>query len=148
MFLKRDRGFVRPRPERRRSRELSDHYDVRPRADVDRSISTLSGGNQQKVIAARALQGGPRLLVVDDPTAGVDIGSRAQLHRILRRATEDGTIVVMASTDYEEVASMADRAFVMRNGRIHAELSGASLTPHRLAQASHGVAGTPIVQEA
>jgi ribose transport system ATP-binding protein len=148
MFLKRDRGFVRPRPERRRSRELSDHYDVRPRADVDRSIATLSGGNQQKVIAARALQGGPRLLVVDDPTAGVDIGSRAQLHRILRRATEDGTIVVMASTDYEEVASMADRAFVMRNGRIHAELSGASLTPHRLAQASHGVAGTPIVQEA
>jgi ribose transport system ATP-binding protein len=148
MFLRGSRGFLRPRPERRKTRELADNFDVRPRGDVDRSIGTLSGGNQQKVIAGRALQSGPRMIVVEDPTAGVDIGSRAQLHRILRRATDHGTIVVMASTDYEEVASMADRAFVMRNGRIHAELSGASLTPHRLAQASHGVNEPSTPQEA
>jgi ribose transport system ATP-binding protein len=125
-------------PERRAARELVDRFEVRPRASSERPLWTLSGGNQQKVIAGRALSTRPRMIVVDDPTAGVDIGSRAQLHRILRDAAAEGTVVVLASTDYDEVASQADRAFVLRNGRIETELSGSGLSAERLAEASYG----------
>jgi ribose transport system ATP-binding protein len=148
LFLHRDRGsagdaFVRrPGSERGLARRLAERFDVRPLGAVDGPLATLSGGNQQKVIAGRALRSGPRLLVVDDPTAGVDIGSRAQLHDIMRRATADGTVLVMASTDFEEVASQADRALVMYHGRVCAELRGAALTAERLAQASYGSAAT------
>jgi ribose transport system ATP-binding protein len=128
----------RTSPERREARELADRFEVRPRNSSERPLWTLSGGNQQKVIAGRALSQRPRMIVVDDPTAGVDVGSRAQLHRLLRDAAADGTVVVLASTDYDEVAAQADRVFVMHNGRIDAELSGPSLSAERLAQASYG----------
>ena len=136
-------GFVRgPSVERAGARALVERFAVRPPRAVDRSLATLSGGNQQKVIAGRALRGVPKLLVVDDPTAGVDVGSRAQMHEIMRRAADDGTVLVMASTDFEEVAAQADRALVLSHGRVHAELTGAALTEERLAQASYG-AGSP-----
>ena len=98
--------------------------------------TTLSGGNQQKVIFARALHWRPRLLVLDDPTAGVDVGSRVQLHGFLRECAAEGAAVVLASTDFEEVAAVADRALVMRDGRVADELSRDQLTPERLARAA------------
>jgi ribose transport system ATP-binding protein len=143
LFLHRQAGdgFVRgPGGERAGARALVERFAVRPSRAVDRSLATLSGGNQQKVIAGRALRGAPKLLVVDDPTAGVDVGSRAQMHKIMRRAAEDGTVLVMASTDFEEVAAQADRALVLSHGRVHAELTGTALTEERLAQASYGAA--------
>jgi ribose transport system ATP-binding protein len=127
-----------PGPERHAARDLVERFEVRPRSSVERPLWTLSGGNQQKVIAGRALTPRPRMIVVDDPTAGVDIGSRAQLHQILRDAAAEGSVVVLISTDYEEVASQANRAFVLHNGRIETELSGSSLSAERLAQASYG----------
>jgi ribose transport system ATP-binding protein len=128
----------RPVPERRSALSLVKRFDVRPSELVDRPLSTLSGGNQQKVVCGRALRNGPALLVVDDPTAGVDVHSRAQLHSIIRETTQAGTTVVFASTDFEEVASEADRALVLWNGRIHAVLRGDELTPERIAQACYG----------
>ena len=145
LFLQQRRGGAprwmpvrRAGPERREARVLAERFEIRPRNSSERPLWTLSGGNQQKVIAGRALGPGPRMIVVDDPTAGVDVGSRAQLHRILRDAAAAGTVVVLASTDYDEVASQADRAFVLHNGRIAAELSGGELSAERLAQASYG----------
>ena len=128
----------RPVPERRSALSLVKRFDVRPSELVDRPLWTLSGGNQQKVVCGRALRTGPALLVLDDPTAGVDVHSRAQLHSIIRDTTQAGTTVVFASTDFEEVASEADRALVLWNGRIHAELRGDELTPERIAQACYG----------
>jgi ribose transport system ATP-binding protein len=136
-----DRAFRTPGPERKMARRIAEHFDVRPRDDVERPLATLSGGNQQKVIVGRALRAEPRLLVVDDPTAGVDVGARAQIHEILRASLESGCSVVMASTDFDEVALEADRALVMVRGRVHAELSGDDLTPERLAQASYARGG-------
>jgi ribose transport system ATP-binding protein len=129
-------------PERRDARALTERFDVRPRGVVDRPLSSLSGGNQQKVVCGRAMRTRPRLLVVDDPTAGVDVGSRAQIHDTLRAAAADGAVIVLASTDYEEVAALADRALVMVAGRVHAELRGGELTPDQLARASYGT-GAP-----
>ena len=146
LFLHRKRGadgFIRrPRDEQGIARRLTERFDVRPAGAVEQPLMTLSGGNQQKVIAGRALRNAPRMLVVDDPTAGVDIGSRAQMHELMRRATADGTVLVMASTDFEEVAAQADRALVMRHGRVHTELSGAELTTQGLARASYGASIT------
>jgi len=144
LFLTRAGGgesvFRDPRPERRSAVSLAKRFDVRPRERVDRPLSSLSGGNQQKVVAGRALRKGPKLLVLDDPTAGVDVGSRSQLHAILRDTAAAGTSVVFASTDFEEVASEADRALVLWNGRVHTELKGNGLTPERLSQACYGTA--------
>ncbi|MCW3000721.1 MAG: sugar transporter ATP-binding protein [Conexibacter sp.] len=135
-------GALRRRgPERRQALGLAERFDVRPREDPERPLATLSGGNQQKVIVGRALRADPRLLVVDDPTAGVDVGARAQIHTILRDSVQRGGAVVMASSDFDEVAQEADRALVMVRGRVHAELSGDDLTPERLAQASYARGG-------
>ena len=110
---------------------------MRPGEAVDRELATLSGGNQQKVVVGRVLAAGPRLLIADDPTAGVDIGARSQIHGILRAAATAGTIVVLASTDFDEIAALADRALVMVRGGIDAALRGDDLTPDRLVQASY-----------
>ena len=130
--------MIHPGRERARARTLIDRFEVRPPGRPDRPIATLSGGNQQKVIFARALRSAPRLLVVDDPTAGVDIGSRAQLHAIVRQAAAGGTTVLFASTDFEEVAGEADRVLVMANGRLAAVLESGEVNPDRLARASYG----------
>jgi ribose transport system ATP-binding protein len=106
LFLKRlpgddgrDGAIRRPREERDEAMRLEARFDIRPRGHVDQPLGALSGGNQQKAIMGRALRRGPRLLVVDDPTAGVDIGSRAQLHQIIRAAADDGAAVLLDTTD-------------------------------------------------
>jgi ribose transport system ATP-binding protein len=137
----RENLFLARRPRRNETAlaaALAKRFDVRPRDASERPLSSLSGGNQQKVIFARALHGRPRLLVLDDPTAGVDVGSRAQLHGFLRECAAEGAAVVLASTDFEEVAVVADRALVMRHGRVAEELAREQLTPERLARAAYG----------
>jgi len=129
--------FRWPARERRASRAMTEQFDVRPREAVDRELATLSGGNQQKVVVGRVLAAAPRLLIADDPTAGVDVGARSQIHVILRAAAAAGTIVVLASTDFDEVAALADRALVMVRGGVDDELRGDDLTPERLVQASY-----------
>lgn len=146
LFLSRRGGLGRPgnewvrspRSERRLSVELADLVELRPTGSVERPMQALSGGNQQKVVCARALRVAPRLLVLDDPTAGVDIGSRAQIHHLVQSAARDGSAVVFASTDYEEVAHLADRAMVVVAGSVVAELAGPELTEASLARASYG----------
>lgn len=132
-------GLVGTRREGRAAAALADRFVVRPKESLGWSLASLSGGNQQKVIMARALQSAPRLLVVDDPTAGVDIGSRAELHRILRSHAQSGAVVVLVSTDFEEVAAISDRAIALRAGTVVEEFAGQALTAGRLAQASYGI---------
>ncbi|SDH83149.1 sugar ABC transporter ATP-binding protein [Agrococcus jejuensis] len=116
-----------PGAERRRAAEIVDRFDVRPR-DPEIALDTLSGGNQQKVILARWFGVGRRLVVLEEPTMGVDVGAKADIYGILRDAAADGTAAVVVSTDMEEVARIAHRAIVFGRGRIVAELSGDRLT--------------------
>ena len=88
----------------------------------------LSGGNQQKVVVGRWLVTGRRLLVAEDPTAGVDVGAKAEIYRLIARALESGLTVVVVSTDFEEIAHICHRALVFNRGRIIAELAGDRLT--------------------
>jgi ribose transport system ATP-binding protein len=113
--------------EAARVMNVLDHFDVRPR-DESALIDWLSGGNQQKVFVGRWLQTGARLYIMEEPTAGVDIGAKGMIHRILRDIAAAGAAVLVISSDFEEVASLCDRALVVARGTISAELFGTSLT--------------------
>ncbi|MEZ4442140.1 MAG: sugar ABC transporter ATP-binding protein [Polyangiaceae bacterium] len=94
---------------------------------LDAPVEQLSGGNQQKAALARALMTEPKLLVLDEPTRGVDVGARRDLYRELRERLAAGLGVVLVSTDLDEIVELADRAVVIRDGRVAAELSGERL---------------------
>ena len=131
-----------PRAERKAARDLATRFTVRPGDDVERPLAALSGGNQQKVIFGRALRTPRKLLVLEDPTAGVDIGSRAVLYDFVHQAARAGTAILLVSTDFEEVATQADRALVMRDGVVAAEIPVGRMTSDAaelaLANASYG----------
>ena len=88
------------------------------------AVSALSGGNQQKVVIARALATNPRLMILDEPTRGVDVGAKAEIHRLIEQLVRTGLGVLLISSDLPELLAMSDRVYVMRAGRLVAELSG------------------------
>jgi ribose transport system ATP-binding protein len=100
-------------------------------------LTALSGGNQQKVILARWLRRTPRLLLLDEPTQGVDIGARAEIYELVRDAVTGGAGAVVVSSDFEELARVCDRVLVLSGGRIVGEVSGDELDPHRLTELSY-----------
>jgi ribose transport system ATP-binding protein len=97
-------------------------------AGPDQPIRQLSGGNQQKVLLARWLCMDPRLLILDEPTRGIDVGAKAEIQALIRELARDGLGVLMISSEVEEIVEGADRAYVMRDGRTVAALDGAALT--------------------
>jgi ribose transport system ATP-binding protein len=124
----------------RRLRRDSDQLisEFRVKVPNGRSVmNSLSGGNQQKVVVARWLRRNPRLILLDEPTQGVDVGARAEIYNALRAATERGSAAILVASDFKELAQVVDRAIVLRNGRIVAEVGPGDLSPHRLAQLSH-----------
>lgn len=110
----------------------------------DQKIRELSGGNQQKVLLARWLAINPDILVLDEPTRGIDIGAKGEIQRIIRTLADAGLAVLMISSEIEEVVEGADRVFVLREGRIVAELEGDEITEERVLSAmAHGDAAPP-----
>jgi ribose transport system ATP-binding protein len=100
----------------------------------NQNLATLSGGNQQKVILARWLQRKPRILLLDEPTQGVDINARAEIYNLVRRAVADGCSALLVTSDFEELSHVADRVVVLNQGRIVAELRAPDITPSRLTE--------------
>lgn len=127
------RGRLQHAQERVDARRLVRDFGVKT-ASVDVPLATLSGGNQQKVVLARWLRRDPSLLLLDEPTQGVDVGARADIYRFIRDAADAGTAVVVVSSDFEELAGLCDRVLVLRDGVIAAEVSGQQLTAHRLTE--------------
>jgi len=109
---------------------------------TDQSVRSLSGGNQQKVLLAKWLLVGPRVLIVDEPTRGVDVGAKAQVHRLLFDLAERGTAVLVISSDLPEVLTLGDRVIVMAQGRIAGQLSRADATEERIVHLASGMAAT------
>ena len=95
---------------------------------VRTKVETLSGGNQQKVSLARWLAREPRLLILDEPTRGIDVGAKAEIHRRMATLCEGGMAILMISSDLPEVVGMSHRIVVLRGGRVRGELSGAGAT--------------------
>ena len=116
--------FISARKERRSVLEQLEELEVKaPSADAN--VSALSGGNQQKVVMARAILSSPDLVVADEPTQGVDVGARAEIYRLLREIADSGVPVVVNSSDAKELEGLCDRVIVMSRGQVVAELSGA-----------------------
>ena len=110
-------GFLDERAERRRATELTTSLDVRP-TGVDRAVRTLSGGNQQKVVLARWLLRECRVLLLDEPTRGVDVGARSEIYALVRRLADSGVAVLVVSSEVEEVLGLSDRVLVIREGAV------------------------------
>jgi len=110
-------GFLRRGAEFAAAKVRTEELDVRP-ADPARIVRTLSGGNQQKVVLARWLLKGCRVLMLDEPTRGVDVGARAEIYAVIRQLADSGIAVLVVSSEIEEVLGLADRVLVMAEGRV------------------------------
>jgi ribose transport system ATP-binding protein len=110
-------GWLDRRRESADAAEITRSLDVRP-ADPSRAVRTLSGGNQQKVVVARWLLGSTKVLLLDEPTRGVDVGARSELYTVIRRLADSGVGVLLVSSEVPEVLGLADRVLVLREGRV------------------------------
>jgi ribose transport system ATP-binding protein len=110
-------GFVGRDAEIAEAGKVTTQLDVRP-SDVTRPVRTLSGGNQQKVVLARWLMKGCSVLLLDEPTRGVDVGARTEIYALIRRLAADGTAIVLVSSEVPEVLGLADHVLVVREGRV------------------------------
>jgi ribose transport system ATP-binding protein len=108
-------------------------------AGLDEPVSSLSGGNAQKVVIGKWLMRDPQVLLLDDPTKGVDVGTKAEFYALLIRLSEEGKTILFYSSDEEELIGLCDRVLVMYDGKIRTELSGNNLTKENLIAASLGV---------
>jgi len=136
-----DRLASRGRLRKSRERDVVDHWTRRlgiVTAGPDSLISTLSGGNQQKVVVARCLARDPDLLVLSEPTAGVDVGTRVAIYELIAGLSRDGLTVVVSSSDLGDLLAMCTRVVALRDGRIAGEFAGDGLTEHELVNAIEG----------
>ncbi|MBO9520648.1 MAG: sugar ABC transporter ATP-binding protein [Nocardioidaceae bacterium] len=130
-------GLLRRTRQRRESARLARELGIKT-ATVTQSPNELSGGNQQKAVLGRWLRTEPRLLLLDNPTQGVDVGAREDIHRLLRDAAGRGTAVVVTSDDYEELAQVCDRVVVLREGRVTGSVAAADLSADRISREIYG----------
>ncbi|MGW3955409.1 sugar ABC transporter ATP-binding protein [Streptomyces sp. NPDC004752] len=131
-------GVVNAAREQSAFTRWSEELNIRAPGGAGQALASLSGGNQQKVLLARWFERGSSLLALVEPTRGVDVGARADIYAALRRMAAEGAAIVVATSDYEEVVQLADRAVVMVRGRVTCELSGRQITTESLTDAAGG----------
>jgi ribose transport system ATP-binding protein len=126
------KGFhMSRRRENQEAKRLVGVFGVKTKSESS-SLSSLSGGNQQKVMIGRWLRRKPRLLLLDEPTQGVDVGARSDIYAIVRKAVEEGASVLLVVSDFEELAKVSDRVLVLREGRLVGEVRFPNLDPKHL----------------
>ncbi len=140
-------GFLRLVREFALARDYAQRLDLRA-ASLDQDVGNLSGGNQQKVVIAKWLATKPQVIIMDEPTKGIDIGSKAAVHEFMAELAAQGLCIIMVSSEIPEVIGMSDRVIVMRDGRIAAELQGDDLTPETLVRHAAGIKTAPMLEEA
>ena len=131
-------GFLRPWLERRLARRFIDQLRIKA-SSTGQEVRTLSGGNQQKVVLSKWLAAEPRVLILDEPTRGVDVGAKADVHRTISHLAAQGLAIVLISSELPEVLGMSDRIVVLREGHVAAELERTQATSERIMDAATGV---------
>ena len=129
------RGLLRKGSERKEGAQWFRTLDVRPASAYEQPLGSFSGGNQQKLVLAKWLRTGPKVLLVDEPTQGVDIGAKAILHHQILEVARGGAGVLVSLTDTDELAALCHRIVIFQRGRLVASLSGAQVTQGRVAHA-------------
>jgi ribose transport system ATP-binding protein len=135
----------RPRSERNRAAQVIRKFSIRV-GDPSRVITTLSGGNQQKVLLARWLGRRAALLVLEEPTMGVDVGAKADIYEMLNQELAGGAAVLLVSSDLDEIAGICHRALIFNRGRIVRELQRPELSVARLTALVGGATQTASVE--
>jgi ribose transport system ATP-binding protein len=120
-------GFIKGASESSLARSSSEQLSIKSSSD-EAEVSTLSGGNQQKVVLAKWLWLKPSILILDEPTRGIDVGAKAEIHNLILELARNGVAVLLISSELPEVLNLADRAYVMRDGTIVGELKREQLT--------------------
>jgi ribose transport system ATP-binding protein len=128
------------RSERAEMRDWVKRLDVRP-PNTEQGFASLSGGNQQKLVLARWLRRDPNVLLLDEPTQGVDIGAKAAIHHQIISVAQRGAAVIMSSSDVDELAALCHRVLVLRGGRVDSQLEGRSVSATNISRACLGQAG-------
>ena len=105
---------------------------------VQQTVGLLSGGNQQKVVLAKWLYRGPRVLILDEPTRGVDVGAKSEIYALMDSLAQQGIAILMISSDLEEILGMSDRVLVMHEGRLAGELTKAELSEEAVMRLATG----------
>ena len=130
-------GFLRAAEEFALARKYAERLDVRA-SSLSQPVATLSGGNQQKVVVGKWLATDPKVIILDEPTKGVDIGSKAAIHAFMGELAAEGLAVIMVSSEIPEILGMSDRVLVMREGRMVGAFDRADLSPEALVRAATG----------
>ncbi|MBZ9938164.1 sugar ABC transporter ATP-binding protein [Mesorhizobium sp. BR1-1-16] len=120
-------GILRTREERRRTAEMIEHFNIMP-GHIDGDVAYYSGGNQQKVLLSKWVYGAPKVVILDEPSRGVDIGARRRIHDFVVELAKGGAAVLLISSELEEVISLSHRGYLMRDGRIIGEADCRNLT--------------------
>ena len=131
MRLHRFLPLLNKRLGRARAQTVADQVTVKAK-DVTSLVGSLSGGNQQKVVIARWLVQTPKMLILDEPSRGVDVGSRAEVHQVIRELARQGTAVLVISSDNEELVALCDRVVVMSEGHVSGQIVGEAITENRI----------------
>jgi ribose transport system ATP-binding protein len=137
--------FLSRRAERDDARAALKRFSIKAEG-TEQPVATLSGGNQQKVVVARWMEAKVRLLVLEEPTIGVDVGSKAEIYHLLQQSLKNGMAVLLISSDFEEVERICHRALVFSRGQIVAEIPGSALTVARLTANATGGASAARVE--
>lgn len=119
------------------ARDYTERLELRAAA-LDQPVGELSGGNQQKVVIAKWLATKPKVIILDEPTKGIDVGSKAAVHEFMAELARQGLSVIMVSSEIPEILGMSDRVVVMREGRIVGEYPRKELSPEALVRAAAG----------
>jgi rhamnose transport system ATP-binding protein len=132
------RKLLNPTAELELTRQFTERLELRAAA-LDQHVNKLSGGNQQKVVISKWLATAPKIIILDEPTKGIDIGSKAAVHHFTAELAARGMAVILVSSEIPEIIGMSDRSIVMRDGRICAEFNRADMSPETLVQAAAGI---------
>jgi rhamnose transport system ATP-binding protein len=141
--LRRSLGLIDRATEDRLAAEFTQRFRVVATGGIEQPTDTLSGGNQQKVLLAKWLLPNPRILILDQPTRGIDVGAKTEIHRIVSHLAAQGLAIILISDEAPEVIGMADRILVFRAGRIAAEFGRDSVDRAAMMLAAAHTAGSP-----
>jgi len=132
------KGIVQPKGARKDAEEYKEKFEIKT-PDVDKLVSQLSGGNQQKVLLSMWISRNPQLLLIDEPTRGIDVGTKETIHRLIRQFAKEGMGVIIVSSDMPELMGASDRIVAMYEGEISGELALNEITEQRIMALTSGM---------
>ncbi|SOE97356.1 monosaccharide ABC transporter ATP-binding protein, CUT2 family [Burkholderia sp. D7] len=131
------RGFIDMKRERSAAVKMKEMLKIKT-ADLQTMAGNLSGGNQQKIVLAKWLLGDLKVLILDEPTRGIDVGSKSEIHRLMSQLAQQGLAIIMISSELPEILGMSDRVIVMHEGRVMGELGRSEASPERIMKLATG----------